>query len=141
MHGLIQQAARNGDFRGFSLCKRGPKLTHLFFADDNLLFYRVNETECEKALQVLAKYETSSGQKFNIDKTALVFSKSTSEENKDMIKSLLGIHEIKFYEKYLGLPSLVEQGTKANLYQGAGWERSSNKRSYSGYSHICYGMF
>ena len=30
IHRLIQQAARRGDLKGFSLCRRGPKLTHLF---------------------------------------------------------------------------------------------------------------
>ena len=31
LHGLINKAANNDDIHGFSLCKRGPKLTHLFF--------------------------------------------------------------------------------------------------------------
>ena len=30
LHALIKHSARNGDIKGFSLCKRGPKLTHLF---------------------------------------------------------------------------------------------------------------
>ena len=30
LHGLIRNATREGKIRGFSLCKRGPKLTHLF---------------------------------------------------------------------------------------------------------------
>ena len=42
LHGLIEDAARVGDLRGFYLCKRGPKLTHLFFADDSLLFCKSN---------------------------------------------------------------------------------------------------
>ena len=35
---MLQQAASNDTIRGFSLCKRGPKISHLFFADDTLLF-------------------------------------------------------------------------------------------------------
>lgn len=31
LHSLIQQAASNGDMHGVSLCKDGPKITHLFF--------------------------------------------------------------------------------------------------------------
>ena len=34
----LQQEARSEAFRGFSLCKNGPKITHLFFANDTLLF-------------------------------------------------------------------------------------------------------
>lgn len=110
LHGLIQRATRNGDFRGFSLCKRGPKLTHLFFADNNLLFCRANKTEYEKVLQVLAKYETSSGQKLNIDKTILVFSKSTLEENKDMIKSLWGYMRSNSMRNIWVYPLLLSKG-------------------------------
>ena len=38
LNGLIKKAERNGDIHGFSLCRRGPKLTHLLFVDDSLLF-------------------------------------------------------------------------------------------------------
>ena len=31
LHGLIKKAARAKEINGFSICKRGPKLTHLFF--------------------------------------------------------------------------------------------------------------
>ena len=38
LHGLITKAVRAKEINGFSLCKRGLKLTHLFFVDDSLLF-------------------------------------------------------------------------------------------------------
>ena len=31
LHGLIKNATSKGDINGFSLCRNGPKLTHLFF--------------------------------------------------------------------------------------------------------------
>ena len=63
LHILIKRAANNGDIRGFSLCKRGLKLTHLFFIDDSLLFCRANIEECDNVLELLAQYEACSGQK------------------------------------------------------------------------------
>ena len=33
---MLQQADSNDTIWGFSLCKRGPKISHLFFADDTL---------------------------------------------------------------------------------------------------------
>ena len=38
LHGLIKQATSMGDIRGISICRNGPQLTHLFFANDCLLF-------------------------------------------------------------------------------------------------------
>ena len=91
------------------------KLTHLFFADDSLLFCRANSTECSKVMDLLSVYEDVLGQKINRDKTALFFSKSVTEANRQIIKGVLGVREIKHYEKYLGLPSLIGKGKRASF--------------------------
>ena len=77
LHGLIKKAAGAGDIRGFSLCKRGPKLTHLFFANNSLLFFTAIPEECNKVLKILFDYEALSGQKINKETTTLFFSKLT----------------------------------------------------------------
>ena len=46
LHGLIRSAANNGDIRGVSHCHNGPKLTHLLFVDDSLIFCRAKIEEC-----------------------------------------------------------------------------------------------
>ena len=57
LNGLIKHVEMNGDIHGFSLCKSGPKLTHLLFADDSLLFCRVTVEECGNVLNILEAYE------------------------------------------------------------------------------------
>ena len=99
----------------FSMCKWGPKLTHLFFADDSLLFCRSIFEDCNNVLKLLADYESLLGQKINKDKTAIYFSKSTTDEAKTSIKNLFQIQEVKSYEKYLGLPSFVCRGKNASF--------------------------
>ena len=42
LNGLIKRAENNGEIHGFSLCRKGPKLSHLLFADDSLLFLQGN---------------------------------------------------------------------------------------------------
>ena len=41
----------NADIKGFSLCKQGSKLTHLFFVDDNLLFCNSIIEDCNDVLK------------------------------------------------------------------------------------------
>ena len=65
LHSLIQQAENVGSIKGVSLCSAGPKVSHLFFADDNLLFCRANTQECATILEVLQQYEEASGQQIN----------------------------------------------------------------------------
>ena len=115
LHGLLTKAAAFGEIRGISICRNGPQLTHLFFADDSLLFCRVLIQECMHIQDLLSTYEEASGQKLNKDKTTLFFSKNTDRETQDSIIDLLGVPEIKQYEKYLGLPSFVGRNKKASL--------------------------
>ena len=116
LYGMITNAERNGDIHGFSLCRRGPKLTHLLFTDDSLLFCRATIEECGKVLEILEEYERASRQRVNRSKTALFFSKFTNADTKHSIKLALGVPEIMQYERYLGLPSFVGKGKKASFY-------------------------
>ena len=97
------------------MCKNGPKVTHLFFADDSLLFCRARLTELEVVQDILAVYEQASGQQINRGKTTLFFSKAVAEETKEEIINLLGVLEVNEYEKYLGLPAVVGRKKKAGL--------------------------
>lgn len=115
LHGLLIQSAMNGDIHGFSLSKRSPSLTHLLFTDDSLLFCRSNSEECQKVLDVIQVYELGSSQQINKGKTIVFFSKCTNEEWRQLIKNTLGVVEIRNYEKYLGLPSLVGRNKKASF--------------------------
>ena len=54
LHRLIQTAANNGEIKGVSICRNGPRLTHLLFADDSLLFCRATRSECQKVLEILS---------------------------------------------------------------------------------------
>lgn len=112
---LIQHAARDNVIWGFSLCKNGPKITNLFFADDTLLFCRARMEELQAIQHILSLYEGTSGQQINREKTTLFFSKAMPEEMKRDIISFLGVPEIKKYEKYLGLPAVVGRNKRASL--------------------------
>ena len=51
LHGLISKAAHNGDIRGVSLCRNGPRITHLFSADDGLLFAELEKRNVKAYLR------------------------------------------------------------------------------------------
>ena len=60
---LIQIAEVNVEFRGVAICSKSPRVSHLFFADDSVLFCRTTKVECQRILEVLVVYERGSGQK------------------------------------------------------------------------------
>ena len=104
---LINQAVQNGVITGVSTSKSGPQLSHLFFADDSLLFCKANSVEWRRLLRILDIYEAASGLKLNMEKTSIFFSRNTSEAKREEISQLLGLQATQSYEKYLGLPTLM----------------------------------
>lgn len=44
---LIQQAVGRGQMDGISVCREGPKISHLFFTDDSLIFHKATIAKCE----------------------------------------------------------------------------------------------
>ena len=104
---LIIKAVRNQMLSGLSIYRGCPKITHLFFADDSLLFCKANSQECQQLIEILCLYEAASGQKINADKSSVFYSANTLEEKKNEILEILGPMQDSRYGKYLGLPSII----------------------------------
>ena len=58
---LIKATVCNGSMEGIAICRGGPKLSHLFFADDSLIFCKASLVECDSMQKVLGVYERASG--------------------------------------------------------------------------------
>lgn len=61
----VSIAVGDGSIQGYALSRRSPKLTHLLFADDRLLFCRSSRNECHKVLEIKASYESMPSQQIN----------------------------------------------------------------------------
>ena len=90
----LQLAAGSKAISGFSLCKNGPKITHLFFVDDTLLFCRATINDLDAIQRILSLYEQASGQKLHREKTFVFFSKSTPKGRKLEILDLFEVSEV-----------------------------------------------
>lgn len=120
LHSLLHQVDVASHIREVSICKKGPRLTHLFFVDDSLIFYQASMLECQKVQSLLACYEKASGQLLNMHKTSLFFSKFTPHpppppDTLNQLKDSLGVQEVKQCETYLGLPTLIGKNKRASL--------------------------
>lgn len=61
--------------QGIRIAIGNPAITHLFFADDNLIFFKANKQNCNTIKDCLKTYEMASGTLINYDKSAITFSK------------------------------------------------------------------
>ena len=109
---LIHKAIQTRTLKGLAALARGPKVSHLFFTNDSLIFSRATIRECQEIQRILQVCEASSGQQLNRSKTSLFFNRNTDNATKETIKTMFGAQLIKPHESYLGLLSLVGRSKK-----------------------------
>ncbi|XP_019179933.1 PREDICTED: uncharacterized protein LOC109175136 [Ipomoea nil] len=104
---LLQQAEARGDIHGIRVARGAPAVTHFFFADDSLLFFRALQSEALKIKECLDLYSAASGQLINFDKSNAVFSINTSPDMREHISGCIGVPVAEDLGTYLGLPSVL----------------------------------
>lgn len=83
---LLAKAAERRLFRGVKSATGSLIISHIFFADDSLIFFRATLQDCILVKNCLQLYESASGQMVNFDKLALTFCPSSSTIVIDEIK-------------------------------------------------------
>ncbi|XP_071921851.1 uncharacterized protein [Coffea arabica] len=104
---LLKQAEGDKRITGVKICRSGPRLTHLFFADDSLIFCNADKEEASELVQILRKYEKGSGQSINLEKSSVFFSRNVSHQRKGEVRQSLGTIQVATQGKYLGLPMVI----------------------------------
>ena len=68
-----------------------PAVNHLLFADDSLLFVKANASGATDVRDLLHKYCEASGQRINLDKSSIFFSKGSPEAIRQSVKEILQV--------------------------------------------------
>ncbi|XP_057416032.1 uncharacterized protein LOC130710699 [Lotus japonicus] len=111
--GLIEEQVALGNLHGVRIARGAPQISHLFFADDSLLFMRANLMEADQILATIKKYEVASGQRVNFDKTELSFSQNVPQQLSSLIRNRMEVKAVDTHERYLGLPTIIGRSKKA----------------------------
>lgn len=95
--------------------RRGPSISHLFFADDILLFSEVDEDQVEPIQEGISRFAQASCQKINFNKSNVYFSPSVPKQDAKSLSHKLGMPPTKNMKKYLGF-KLRHHGNNRNSH-------------------------
>ena len=70
---LLVNAENNGSFKGFPLARTCPRVSHLLFADDLIIFAQASVVDVGVIQSCIDKYQECSGQLVNVKKSAIMF--------------------------------------------------------------------
>ncbi|XP_070039469.1 uncharacterized protein [Nicotiana tomentosiformis] len=103
-------------FCGFGLPKWSPKINHLAYADDTIIFSSSDATSLQLVMEVLSAYEAASGKLINETKLTLYMHHSTSMEVVNKVQRITEIDMQDFPFTYLGCPIFYTR-RKMDYYQ------------------------
>nr|XP_016466901.1 PREDICTED: uncharacterized protein LOC107789578 [Nicotiana tabacum] len=103
-------------FCGFGMPKWSPKINHLAYVDDMIIFSSSDETSLMLIMQVMNAYEAASGQLVNKTKSAVYLHHLTHMEVINKVERITDIHRNDFPIIYLGCPIFYAR-RKLEYYQ------------------------
>ena len=111
----------------------GSVQSHIFSADDTLIFLRADEKNCTNLVKLLRRYCDASGQEVNLLKSSVFFGANTPVEVSEFLGNILGMTVVDNPGTYLGVPALWGRSKRRGLayVKGRiaeklqGWKQSS----------------
>ncbi|GLT95486.1 hypothetical protein SLE2022_131660 [Rubroshorea leprosula] len=109
----ISTDMERGLWKGSKAGRRGPLLSHIFFADDLIFIGKATVENCYYLKNLLDFFCSRSGQCVNPSKSKLFFSKNVVEEVRDSLSTILGFSQTTDIGTYLGVPISAKKPTKS----------------------------
>ncbi|XP_019163544.1 PREDICTED: uncharacterized protein LOC109159890 [Ipomoea nil] len=94
------------------VARGAPGISHLFFADDSLLFFKATMQEAVNVKECLVSYERMSGQAVNFNKSCILFSRNTNDLSRIAVAGVFNVAQVNNIGRYLGLPMGVGRNKK-----------------------------
>ena len=101
---LIQEKCEAGLWKLVKASRSGPSFSHIFFADDLVLFAKATPENCKVVKEVLDMFCKALGQTISGAKSRVFFSSNIDQDSKEELSSTLRFQSTDCLGKYLGFP-------------------------------------
>lgn len=98
-------------FKGIKIGRQGPTISHLFFANYALFFFRASDTACRALNTTITRFCSISCQMINLQKSFVKFSPNICLAHRRTFKSILQMDDRSSLGSYLGI-AIDIQGPK-----------------------------
>ncbi|XP_065637983.1 uncharacterized protein LOC112010482 [Quercus suber] len=101
---LIEEKCEANLWSPVRASRSGPSFSHLFFADDLVLFANADQVNCNTIKSVLNDFCLRSGQRVSVAKSRVFFSPNVGPDQRILLSDILGFNSTPNLGKYLGYP-------------------------------------
>ncbi|KAA3476669.1 LINE-1 reverse transcriptase isogeny [Gossypium australe] len=112
---LIKSNIDIGRWEPVKLSRSGPAISHLFFADDLVIFYKAHIDQARLLKSILDQFCDVLGHKISTRKSNIYFSKGIVDSDREQIVNLFGFQEVQNLGFYLGVLLLHNRVTKSTF--------------------------
>lgn len=91
-------------------------ITHVFFANDSILFRDTTIEWVNRVKTIVTEYKALSSPLVNFDKTLIYFSKSVNKDLQQQLEGILRVQIANNPKKYLGLSTIIGRRKKKELF-------------------------
>lgn len=109
---ILNKTVQSRLLTGVRIARNSPTISHLFFTDDSLLFFKATKNDGIQVRRCLHIYEKASGQMVNYEKSALTFSPNTPIHVIEEVREVFFVAIVKGHDLYLGLPTFSLRSKK-----------------------------
>jgi hypothetical protein len=110
---MITKSQNQSLINGIAIAHDAPKISHLFFADDSLIFCKSNKEEDAQLKAIFEEYQRISGQKINMAKSEMTFRPFIHTNIKTEFQTVLPFTITNTIAKYLGMPTQIGHSKQA----------------------------
>ncbi|XP_021743996.1 uncharacterized protein LOC110710043 [Chenopodium quinoa] len=111
----LSKAYDRGLLQGIKISRRAPSISHLFFADDALFYFKATPASIRVVKETLQDFCQLSGEVINMKKSSILFSPNTPSRFVRILRQPLGIRSNTELGTYLGCPMDIDGRTFAKL--------------------------
>ena len=125
---LLKRYEHMGLIHGCKIAREALAISHLFFADYSLIFFRANREESQQIRTCIDLFEWASDQQINSQKFSISFSADTTSQARQDVSNIFGVQQSVTYGQYLGLLSLAGRNKTQIFYfiKDRVWHRIQN---------------